>query len=248
MNGSLRNASRLYFSAMIAVGAAAMGWAVYGLFEDGIGPQWLLLASLTVVTGSFALKIPGVDSKVSLGDTLIFANLVFFGPAAGILTAVLDGVFGSLSCKSKSRRLVFAAFNAACMAVSAGLGAIAFTAAVGMPIRHHVAGAGISNLLPGIAILALVYYLANSIFVATIVALEQRRGIAAVWREKLVWPIGNYIAAAAFAGIMAQGEGRITPWVVVTILAVLAAMYLGSKTCVEAAGQVSDQAAPGLRR
>jgi len=247
MKGSRTDASRLYFGAMVALGAAVIGLAGYRLLSGGTGYQWLILASLTVVTGSFALKIPGINSRISIGDTLICTNLVLFGPAAGTLTAVLDGVFGSLRCKTKSRRLEFALFNASSMAISASLGGLVFTQVVGKSLFSRDPVTPVSTFLPALALMALVYYLANSVFVAAIVALEQQQNVFSVWRDKFIWPIVNYIAAAAVAGLLAQNEGSITALLVLTILAVLAAIYVSSKSYVDTAEEAADNLALGRR-
>ena len=247
MKGSRTDASRLYFGAMVALGAAVIGLAGYRLLSGGTGYQWLILASLTVVTGSFALKIPGINSRISIGDTLICTNLVLFGPAAGTLTAVLDGVFGSLRCKTKSRRLEFALFNASSMAISASLGGLVFTQVVGKSLFSRDPVTPVSTFLPALALMALVYYLANSVFVAAIVALEQHENVFSVWRDKFIWPIVNYIAAAAVAGLLAQNEGSITALLVLTILMVLAAIYVSSKSYVDTAEEACENLAQSRR-
>lgn len=247
MNGSRNSASRLYFATIGVLGAVAIGFAGYRLFGGGTGYQWLLLASFTIVTGSFALKIPGVNSKISIGDTLICTNLVLFGPAAGVITAALDGIFGSLRCKTKSRRIEFTVFNAASMALSAGLGGLVFAAVTGKSMLYRESATPVAMFLPALALLALVYYFANSIFVAMIVALEQKQNVIGVWREKFIWPIVNYIAAAAVAGLLAQNEGSITALLVLTVLTVLAAIYVSSKSYVETAEEASENQATSQR-
>jgi len=233
--------SRIYFWAMVALGFAACGFSAFILFGGNPVYQWLILASLTVITGAFTIKLPGVNSKISLADTLICINIVLFGPAAGALTAALDGVIGSVRAKTSSRRLEFALFNGSSMAVSALLGGLAFTSLVGRPMLYHNAIAPAGSLLPALALLALVYYFANSTFVAIIVGLEQHQSIFAVWREKFLFAIVNYVAAASVAGLLAQTEGSITLLMVLTILTALAAIYISSRSFAETAGDVLEQ-------
>jgi HD-GYP domain-containing protein (c-di-GMP phosphodiesterase class II) len=224
---------------MVALGLTACGIAAWNLLSGNTAYQWLILASLTIVTGSLTIKLPGVNSKISLSDTLICINLVLFGPAAGTITAALDGIFGSLRAKTASRRLEFALFNASSMALSACLGGLAFWTLVGKPLyRDPITPIG--SLLPALALLALVYYFANSTFVATIVALEQHVNVFSVWREKFLFAIVNYIAAASVAGLLAQTEGSITALMVLTILTALAAIYVSSKSYADTAGDALE--------
>ncbi len=238
--GSQTTASRVYFWIMAALGLAVCGVALYRLFGGSMAYQWLILASLTIVTGSFTIKLPGVNSKISLSDTLICMNLVLFGPAAGSITAALDGIFGSLRAKTASRRLEFALFNASSMALSAYLGGLAFTSLVGKPMLYKDPITPIGSLLPALALLALVYYFANSTFVATIVALEQRANVFTVWRDRFLFAIVNYIAAASVAGLLAQTEGSITVLMVLTILTAVVAIYVSSKSYADTAGEALD--------
>ena len=240
MNGSQTTASRIYFWAMAALGVTVCGFAASELAGGNAAYQWLILAALTIVTGSFTIKLPGVNSKISLSDTLICINLVLFGPAAGTITAALDGIFGSLRAKTASRRLEFAVFNASSMALSAYLGGLAFVSVVGKPMLYRDPITPLGSLLPALALLALVYYFANSTFVATIVALDQQLNIFSVWRDKFLFAIVNYIAAASVAGLLAQTEGSITALMVLTILTAVVAIYVSSKSYADTAGDALE--------
>jgi len=240
MKGSQSTISRVYFWAMVMLGLVVCGVSAFRLFSGNAAYQWLILASLTIITGSFTIKLPGVNSKISLSDMLICINLVLFGPAAGTITAALDGIFGSVRAKTASRWLEFALFNASSMALSAFLGGLAFSSLIGKPMLYRDPITPIGMFLPALALLALVYYFTNSTFVATMVALEQHVNIFAVWRDKFLFPIVNYIAAASVAGLLAQTEGSITGLMVLTILTALAAIYISSKSYADTAGDALE--------
>jgi len=247
MIGSRNTASRLYFWAMVTLGSIGCGAAIFRLWGGGTAYQWLILAGLTIVTGSFTIKLPGVNTKISLSDTLICINLVLFGPAAGTITAALDGIFGSVRAKTASRRLEFTCFNASSMALSAFLGGLAFSSLIPKPMLYRDPTMPIGSLLPALALLALVYYFANSTFVAIMVALDQNLNIFSVWRDKFLFAIVNYIAAASVAGLLAQTEGSITALMVLTILTAIAAIYVSSKSYADTAGDALEQKQSGNR-
>jgi len=232
--------SRLYFWSMVAIGTTVSGFAVYRIYSGDTPYQWLILAGLTIVTGSLTIKLPGVNSKISLSDTLICVNLVLFGPAAGTITAALDGIFGSVRAKTASRRLEFALFNASSMAASASLGGLAFSSLVGKPVLYRVPMTPLGSLLPALALLALVYYFANSTFVAAMVALDQGLNVFTVWRDKFLFAVVNYVAAAAIAGLLAQTEGSITALMLLTIMTALAAIYISSKSYADTAEEALE--------
>ena len=237
MKGAGTPASRIYFWIMVALGAATCGVAGYHLFTRTTAYQWLILAGLTIVTGSITIKLPGVDSKVSLSDTLICINLVLFGPSAGAITAALDGISGSLRCKTSSRRFEFMLFNTAAMALSACLGGLAFASLTGGPMYYREPVTPLGSLLPALVLLALVYYFANSSFVALIVALERKLNVFRVWRGEYLFAIVNYFAAASVAGLLAQAQRSVTVLMVLGVLAAVAAIYVSLRSYANKAGR-----------
>jgi len=62
---------------MTALGIGTIAFSLYSVLSKAHGYQWLYLASLTVLTGAFTVKIPGIDSKISIAGTFIFTNLIF---------------------------------------------------------------------------------------------------------------------------------------------------------------------------
>lgn len=216
---------RLYIGAMAVLGLAVVGKAAWGMYAGQGGYYWLLLASLTVVTGSWTIRVPGVNAKVSVAETLTFTNMVLFGVPAGILTAMLDGLTGSLRCRTVSRRLEYAVFNASAMAVSGFVsGELFWTVTGGGVLQAGVRGG--ANVLPGLGLLALSFYVCNSSFVALMVSIEEGKNFFAVWRRKFLWATTNYVAAAAVAGLLAHTEGAITGLLVATIVSVVGAIYV----------------------
>ncbi len=176
------------------------------------------------------LRLPGVKAKLSISDAIICTNIVLFGPSVGVITAALDALFGSLRCKTASRRMEFMLFNISCMGLSAAAGAEAFFRIVGRRLEYpHTIGSGGVFLL-GLLALALAYYIANAFLVAAMVALDQAQNLFRVWSRSFLWAIVNYIAAAAVAGVIALTTGGITLVSMVAILAILAAVFLSAKS------------------
>lgn len=187
-----------------------MATSCYRVFHQALDPRWLVLAVLTMLVAAFALKIPGINSKISVADTFILINLIVFGPAAGCITAALEALASSLRCATVSRRLEFALFNfgngAICTYFS---GLIYFLVLRNGPLyqNHEVTFTG---LLPSAGVLALSYYLLNSGTVAIMVALESRRNIVRIWKENFLWCSINYFAGTLGAIFIATNGDLIT--------------------------------------
>ena len=217
----------LYFIECLGLGIIALSW--YLLYRQGTGFEWLLLAVLAVLSGSLTVKIPGINSKVSVADTFIFANIVLYGPAVGAITAILDGLLAPNSSKSAKRKLHYKLFNVGVMALSAFAGGQAFSLMFGRVSPHVGPLPTLSNLFPPLIILATVYYLVNTGCVAAIVALEAKKNVYGIWRDRFCWIAINYYAASLIAGLLAFDRSPITPVVLGCIAVILLVIYLSDR-------------------
>jgi hypothetical protein len=82
----------VYVGAVILIGAAVVGFSAKDLVPGGIGPLVLTLMVLTVATGLAPLTIPKMPISFSISDTFSIVAALLAGPAAGALTAALDGL------------------------------------------------------------------------------------------------------------------------------------------------------------
>lgn len=231
-----------YLYAVAGLGLLSILYAFWQLPKEATNHQWLILAILTVVTSTFSIKIPAVNSKITIGDTLILTNTVLFGPAAGTLTAGLDGIVGSLYARTKSRRLEYMCFNVGTMATSALTSGTIFFYLLGRGTLYTGPTPSFSEILFPLGALGFIHYLCNSGSVATIVALEQRKSIREIWLDSFLWSSITYLAGAATAGFTAVRLGTFTPQVFAVILPVLLAVYFTYKTYLDKVREVRSLA------
>jgi len=185
--------------------------------------QWLFLACMTLLTGAFPVKIPGMKSRISIADTFTFTNLMLFGPAAGTLTASIDALMGSV--RSKTRKWEQAAFNVAATALSVFIASHLFFGMLGRGPLFGGEGITLREIIAPAAVLATVHYLINSGSVATIIALERRENIYLIWKENFLWTSLTYLAGASVAALVAVNVSAITPAVVVIVVPMLLVTY-----------------------
>ena len=235
-------AYRPYLYGIIVLGLAAIAYSIYRLPHLGGGYQWLILASLTIITSMYNIQIPTINSKISVGDTLCFTNVILFGTPAGVITAALDGLTGSLRARTKKRRLQYTLFNMAAMACSAHVaGSLFFRLASTGPL-YHTSDVRFSDILLPLGVLAFAHYLANSGSVAIIVALEKRKNIFVIWRDGFLWTSVTYFVGAAAAGLVAIAAGAITAQVLGVTVPVLIAVYFTYKTYLQKVNQARSLA------
>jgi len=203
-------AYRLYVLAVDSVGFTVAALSLYRVIVTPMSAYWLVIVGLAAITALVPITIPGVNSRFSVGDILIFINTLLFGPAAGTVTAAVDGLIGSARLPGGLRRLRAAAFNTAAMAISVALAGQVFFRVLGAAPLARGSAVDLGRLALPLALLALVHYFCNSVIVAVVVALDSRGGLLRIWRESFVAPAVVYLSNAAWAGIIAGGVKSVT--------------------------------------
>ncbi len=231
-----------YLYTSIVLGLVILVYSISQLFYLDIGFRWLILAAITILTSSYSIKIPSINAKISIGDTLYFTNLLLYGIPVGVLTAALDGMAGSLRSHTRRRRLRYTLFNLSAMACSAFLsGNIFYRLVPESLLLGGFAGALVDLLIP-LGILAFSHYLLNSGFVALIVALEKRKSFIRIWMDGFLWTSITYFAGVSAATFIAAVIGDITPQVLGVAVPVLLAVYYTYKTYLKKVDEVRSLA------
>ena len=83
MQGSLHlsRSARRYFCAVIGAGSAVTLVSLADLYTSPVPNEWLVLAALTTLTGSFTVRIPTIAARISVSDAFVFASVLLFGPS-----------------------------------------------------------------------------------------------------------------------------------------------------------------------
>ncbi len=231
-----------YLHAVICLGLVSVVTALFQLPHMHLGYQWLIFVGLTIVTSSCTIRIPGTNSKISIGDTFFFTNVILYGTPAGIITAAVDALVSSLRARNRSRRFQYTLFNVAAIACSAQIaGTVFFSTIHRGPLFQQGMPAVVDMFFP-LAALAFAHYLVNSGSVAIIVALEKNKNIIRIWRDSFLWTSITYFAGAAAGGFIALAIGSITVQVVGVVVPVMLAIYFTYKTYLDKVQQIRSLA------
>jgi diguanylate cyclase (GGDEF)-like protein/putative nucleotidyltransferase with HDIG domain len=239
----LNGSSRLYISVVVAAGVLVVSESLYSLTRAPVGPNWLVLALLTLLSGSFTVRIPGIPARLSVSETFVFATALLFGPPAATMIVVLDTLVISFWLgrqASPTPPWSRVAFNLAAAAVAIWCASHLFFYWTGIaPLS--IAPRPIVGLLPWLLVLATVYFLLNSWLVAIVVGLHKRRSPVLVWRQSFLWLSLNYYSGASVAALIlpyvAPARDASPVYVIGAILPVLIISYLTFKT---ALGRIED--------
>jgi hypothetical protein len=225
---------------MVGIGLGVIGYSLYRCIHDHTPAFWIILAFFASMVGTFSLKIPGMNGRVSAGDTITCLSILLFGPYAGALSAAADAIMGSLRCKSSSKRLQFALYNAANSAIAASVAGQAALALLGRPVFDRQSELDASTLILPLCVLAAGYYFLNTILVAAAVATEKSLNFFDTWRRGFMWTCVNYIAGAFVAGMLAQVPNPFTPTKLMVVAMSCLAAYISCTTHVRLA-RVSEK-------
>src|SRR5690349_21017453 len=123
---SLRPAARLYIVIVVLAGVSVIAHSVQQLIVEPISNRWIILAALTLLTGSFNLKVPSINAYISISEAFVFASTLFFGTPAGTATVLLECLVISLWIKPGSRSTYRIVFNLAAPSVAIWMAGTAF--------------------------------------------------------------------------------------------------------------------------
>jgi hypothetical protein len=196
----------IYLCVIAGPGFFVMAFSCLRVLSEGVDYRWLVLTGLAGILAIHTLKIPGVNSKLSIADLFVLLSLILFGPAAGCLTAAFEAFCGSLRFTTNGRRLEYIVFNMGSVSLSAYVSGWLYPAVV--PVLR------LYGPLPAGLVLALSYHLLNSVTVAVMLAIETQIGAFRIWKDNFVWLLGNYLAGALGAVLLSGQDGGLTPLIV----------------------------------
>jgi diguanylate cyclase (GGDEF)-like protein/putative nucleotidyltransferase with HDIG domain len=229
---------RLYVWSIIVGGAAIVADSLYRMAVAPLHLQWFILAGLTLLSGSFTVRIPGISARFSVSETFVFAATLLFGPAAATIIVVLDTLVISLWLRSvTSVRLLF---NAAATSVAIWTAATFFYWLSGIrPLS--VAPQKILALVPDILAMAAAYFLLNTWLIAWAVAFEKRTSALRVWQNSFSWLSLNYFSGASVAALSMPYLGSDSDGGFIRIFGILLPLLLVSYITLRTAlGRVND--------
>ena len=210
----LTESAQLYVGIVITAGVIAVLHSLYTLHLAPVSYHWSLLAGLTLLSGSFTIRIPTIPARLSVSETFVFAAVLLFGPAAATMIVVLDSLIISLWLGKRSRRLSRVLFNMAAPSVAIWISSHVFYFMAAVEPLYRVPRPILPLLVP-LLVLAALYFLLNSLLIAWAVAFEKRISALTVWRQNFMWLSLNYFSgasvAASIAAVSPAGEARICP-------------------------------------
>ncbi len=190
------------FTTVIAAGVVAAWWCVYQLLSNPFD-SWLGLAVLTSITlllGFVSLRIPGLQSLLSLTDACVFLVVLLYGPAPAALLAATDGF---ISTYRNTKRWLSVCSTAAVMTISVALAGLSYQWVLGWFWLRREGPPQLLQMILPLAAMGIVHWLVNSMLVASLTASARRLPFRRLWKENYLWTVLSFLAGASAAGVLA---------------------------------------------
>ena len=225
--------ARVYITIVVVAGTLAVAASVYDLTVAPPSPQWLVLALLAFLTGSFSIKLPSINARISVSEAFVFAAVLLFGPSAATIIVTLDAIILSSWASSRRHSKVRAAFNICAAASAIWVAAHLFR----VLLPQTPTAPRLEEIIFPVAVLSATYFGINSFFIAIAVSYEKSSSPIEIWKQNFAWVGLNYVGGASVAMLLVTYRQSIDLTALSVILPILAITYLTFRTSL---GRLAD--------
>jgi signal transduction histidine kinase/CheY-like chemotaxis protein len=231
----------------VLAGALIYFSGAYHLPVKTLDLRFALIVLITLfVSSRIVIQIPRFSSQISVSDTLIFLTILLYGGPAAIVLAGTEALLSSIRFSRKPSTILF---NWGCAACSAFVTAGALSFYFGDVVSLNETPLSL-RIICGLALMALVQYVANSGLVAICAALKARKHIWQTWKTHYLWTSVTYFAGASAAALIARLSDGVGVYALIVTLPIIAVIFLTYRTYlqnIESAAQQADQAQNHVR-
>jgi putative nucleotidyltransferase with HDIG domain len=194
-------AAQAYISVVIAAGAFLFGHGIWSMFQgpsiwtvDNQG-RYLFYLAIALLASTVKIQLPSVTGTMSISFLFVLIGVAEFSLGETLLMGCLGMVVQTIYQAKKRPRVVQVTFSLASMACSVQ---IAYAAYRLLSLQSTILSAA-------------AFFVANTLFIATVIALTEEKNVWQVWRDSYFWTFPNYLIGAAAAWIVAVAE-RLAGW------------------------------------
>lgn len=220
---------KTYLWLVIAAGFTVVGYAIHELYVEPPGPQWFILAALTLISGSATIRLPSSYASISTSETFVFTAVLLYGPAAGTVVVALDALVVSFWISKRQDEPHRAMFNLSAPALSVWISSHLFFLVAGIqPLVKQPSP--VNAILPALLLFALTYFTINSWLITFVIALERKLSPFTVWKRSFVWLSLNHLGSASVAFLLVGYNRKVDLSYVGVIIPLLLVLYFTFKT------------------
>lgn len=184
---------------VIAMGAMALGFSLWH-WQSADWVRYLFYCGVALVASGMKVSLPGVTGTLSMSFLFVLIGIAELSLPETMLMGCLGMVVQTVLATRKRPRPVQVLFNVASMACSVWASYWLYHLLL---VRRTVLQAPILLLLGAAA-----YFVTNTLSVALVIALTERKAVGTVWRESYFWTFPNYLVGAAVALVFSAVSTR----------------------------------------
>ncbi len=177
----------LYIGLVIAAGATILGHGVW-TWSTGDLRQYLSYGLVALIASGMKVNLPSVKGTMSMNFVFVLIGISTFGLGETLVMGCLGILVQSVVLSKTRPNPLRASFNIASMACAIQVAYLV----------HH------AHQLQNVLLTAVTFFVANTLLVATVIALTEGKNVWTVWRVSYFWSFPNYLVGAAAAWIVSE--------------------------------------------
>ena len=211
------NRAKVFVTVWVVAALAITAYAVANRPTVGT-KEFVVLLVIAVFASRLKLRLPGLNGNMSVNVPFILVAFTQLNFTEALLVASASGFAQCLPKHGGKQKPLQMVFNVCTMAVASGLASFV--------VRH---GSGWTALLSGgstlLAVAVAVYFLANTLPVATIIALSERTKMLSAWSSIFHLSFPYYVASAGVSSMVIAASRQVGWQIPVLVLPVMYAIY-----------------------
>lgn len=185
--------ARLFIALVVGVGAAQLAWEFAGFHSSQPLIFWLYFG-VTILTSGLKVRLPGVLATLSVNFLFILVAVAMFSVPETLLLGTVGTLVQCLWKPRVSPKAVQVAFSTSSVVIAI----VAAAAVFNSPLKGLLGD--LHPLLLGGA--AVAYFLVNTLLVACIIALTERKPVFKTWFATYFWMVNYHLAGGAIAWLI----------------------------------------------
>ena len=228
-------AARLFVGAIFAAGALTLIAFVPHSLAHPILFAFLLVCSSLASALKVNLPLASSGSTMSVSYAVDFAALLLLGADETMIVAAVSA-WSQCTFRTQTRSAPYRTlFSMASLVLTVKAAGMAYTLLGGTPTLDASSLLSIPKPLVGAAT---VYFVCNTLFIATAIGLSTRQPIGRVWNENFLWSAPSYFVGALVAAVGASIIDRGGYWFAALLAAPIYLTYLTYKVYM---GRIQDE-------
>ena len=231
----MRNLSpkaKVFIALVVASGAAIL---IDSLITSRFAhwTEFLVLLMIAAVASRLRVKLPGVSGTMSVNLPFILVAVVELNSVEALLVGCMSTLVQCLPRAKQKFSWIQGLFNIANMALAIGVTRLLYDASV---LQSSISS---RSLLLAVATAG--YYVVNSVPVAIIIGLTEKRSMLGSWTAMIQLSYPYYLASAGVAGVVLTLSAHVGWQVPLAVLPLMAGIFYSYRRYFAAATQSQDE-------